>query len=178
MTKAKLWPRQVAGGSCGERSLLRFVADGMLGRLTRWLRLLGHDTKYSDSMEDRQLLALAKKEKRILLTRDLQLYKQATAKGLDAFYVEGQTHAEKLARLAKRCKLALTINMTSSRCPKCNTKVKTVSKKNVNGRVEENTFSHYEDFWICPKCKQVYWPGAHWTKIRTMLEKTKKILNE
>jgi len=158
--------------------LLKFAADGMLGRLTRWLRLLGYDTKYSNLMEDRQLLALARNEKRILLTRDLQLYQQATARGLDAFYVEGQTQTEKLARLAKRYNLKLAVDMTTSRCPKCNTRAKPVSKKDVSGKVEENTFSHYEDFWICPKCRQVYWQGAHWAKIRIMLEKAKEISRE
>ncbi len=158
--------------------MLKFAADGMLGRLTRWLRLLGYDTKYSNLMEDRQLLALARNEKRILLTRDLQLYQQATARGLDAFYVEGQTQTEKLARLAKRYNLKLAVDMTTSRCPKCNTRAKPVSKKDVSGKVEENTFSHYEDFWICPKCRQVYWQGAHWTKIRIMLEKAKEISRE
>ena len=158
--------------------MLKFAADGMLGRLTRWLRLLGYDTKYSNLMEDRQLLALARNEKRILLTRDLQLYQQATARGLDAFYVEGQTQTEKLARLAKRYNLKLAVDMTTSRCPKCNTRAKPVSKKDVSGKVEENTFSHYEDFWICPKCRQVYWQGAHWAKIRIMLEKAKEISRE
>jgi uncharacterized protein with PIN domain len=148
----------------------------MLGRLTRWLRLLGYDTAYSNSMEDRQLLALAKKEKRILLTRDLQLYQQATARGLDAVYVEGQTQAEKLACLAKRHNIKLDVNMTNSRCPKCNTKVKPIKKEEARENVEKNTFVHYEDFWICPQCKQVYWQGAHWTKIRKMLERAKQHL--
>lgn len=157
---------------------MKFVADGMLGRLTRWLRLLGYDTEYLNVMEDKQLLAIAKDEKRILLTHDLQLYKQATAKGSDAFYVEGQTQAEKLACIAKRYSLKLSVDMTKSRCPKCNAQVKHVTKRDVDGRVEKNTYARYEDFWICPKCRQVYWQGAHWAKIRTMLEKAAEILKE
>jgi uncharacterized protein with PIN domain len=148
----------------------------MLGRLTRWLRLLGYDVKYSSNMEDKQLIAIAKKEKRILLTRDFELYQQATAKGLETFYVEGQTKAEKLAKLAKRFSVKLEVDMSTSRCPKCNTKVKPIMKEKIAEKVEENTFTHYNEFWTCPKCKQIYWQGAHWTKIRKTLDKANEIL--
>ncbi len=157
---------------------MKFVADGMLGRLARWLRLLGYDTKYSNSMKDRQLLAIAKKEGRILLTRDLQLYQQATARGLDTFYVEGQRQAEKLACLAKRYNLKLNIDMTKSRCPKCNVKVKPIPKEKIEERVEKNTLEHYEEYWTCLKCRHVYWQGAHWTKIRKMLETANQLLGD
>jgi uncharacterized protein with PIN domain len=53
----------------------------MLGKLTRWLRMLGHNVKYSNKLDDAQLIAIAKKERRVLLTRDLELFQQATAKG-------------------------------------------------------------------------------------------------
>jgi len=148
----------------------------MLGRLTRWLRLLGYDVKYSSNMEDKQLIAIAKKEKRILLTRDFELYQQATAKGLDTFYVTGQTQDEKLAELAKRFGIKLEVDMSTSRCPKCNTKVKPIMKEKIAEKVEENTFAHYNEFWACPKCKQIYWQGAHWTKIRKTLDKANEIL--
>ena len=86
----------------------------MLGKLTRWLRMLGHNVKYSNKLDDAQLITIAKKETRILLTRDLQLYQQATAKGVDAFYLEGKTETEKLAELAKRFKIKLEIDMTQA----------------------------------------------------------------
>lgn len=153
---------------------MKFIADGMLGRLTRWLRLLGHDVKYSTNMDDKQLIALAKKEKRILLTRDFPLYQQAISKGLDVFYVQGQTQAEKLAELAKRFDIKLEVDMTISRCPKCNAEVRPITKEKVAEKVEKNTFAHYSDFWICPRCKQIYWQGAHWTKISKMLNDANK----
>jgi len=155
---------------------LKFIADGMLGKLTRWLRILGHDVKYSSKMGDTQLIRVSKKEKRVLLTRDLELYKQAVAKGIEAFYLEGQTGEEKLAEIAKRFDVKLDIDMVTSRCPKCNTRVKPVSKEKVVGKVEENTLVHYDEFWKCPKCQQIYWQGAHWLGIRKTLEKANIIL--
>jgi uncharacterized protein with PIN domain len=148
----------------------------MLGKLTRWLRMLGHNVKYSNRLNDAQLIEIAKKERRILLTRDLELYQQATAKGVDAFYLNGVTEEERLAEMAKRFNIKLDIDMTTSRCPKCNARVKPVSKDNVKDKVEKSTFNYYSDFWECPKCGQVYWQGAHWTRIRKTLEAAKENL--
>ena len=154
---------------------MKFIVDGMLGKLTRWLRMLGHNVKYSNKLDDAQLIAIAKKEKRILLTRDLELYQQATAKGVQAFYVDGKTEAERLAQIAKKFGISLEIDMAVSRCPKCNAQVKPTSKENVKGKVEETTFAYYNEFWECPKCGQIYWQGAHWTRIRRTLEEAKKL---
>ncbi|MEM2249681.1 MAG: Mut7-C RNAse domain-containing protein [Candidatus Bathyarchaeia archaeon] len=154
---------------------MKFIVDGMLGKLTRWLRMLGHNVKYSNKLDDAQLITIAKREKRILLTRDLELYQQATAKGVQAFYVDGKTEAERLAQLAKKFGISLDINMAISRCPKCNAQVKPTSKGNVRGKVEETTYAYYNEFWRCPKCGQIYWQGAHWTRIRKTLETAKEL---
>jgi uncharacterized protein with PIN domain len=153
---------------------LKFIADGMLGKLTRWLRILGQNVKYSNNLDDSQLITIAKKERRILLTRDLELYQQATAKGVNAFYVDGKTEAEKLAQLAQRFKIELEIDMEKSRCPKCNTRVKPIPKEEVMDKVEKSTFEYYDQFWRCPKCGQIYWQGAHWTRIRKTLDTAKE----
>ena len=155
---------------------MKFIADGMLGKLTRWLRMLGHNVKYSNKLDDSQLIAIAKKERRILLTRDLELYQQATAKGVQAVYMEGQTEAERLAKIAQKFGVNLDIDMATSRCPKCNIRVKPISKEKVADKVEKTTFSYYNEFWQCPKCMQIYWQGAHWTRIRKTLEAAKENL--
>jgi uncharacterized protein with PIN domain len=149
---------------------LKFIADGMLGKLTRWLRMLGHDVEYSPDMDDRALITRAKEERAILLTRDTELYKTAVAKGLPAFFVKEKLEEEQLTELADRFGIDLSIDMTTSRCPKCNTRVKTVPKEKIAGRVEKDTFEYYNEFWRCPKCGQVYWQGAHWARIRKTLE--------
>jgi uncharacterized protein with PIN domain len=177
MKEKSLLKREVAE-SFGEDKTLKFISDGMLGKLTRWLRMLGHNVKYSNKLDDAQLIMIAKKEKRILLSRDLELYQQATAKGVDAFYLEGKTEEGKLAELAKRFNIKLDIDMATSRCPKCNALVKPVSKEKVADKVEKSTFAYYDEFWECPKCGQIYWQGAHWTRIRTTLGKAKEILKK
>ncbi len=154
---------------------MKFIADGMLGKLTRWLRMLGQDATYSNQFEDTELIAMAEKEHRVLLTRDLELYQRAIAKDVDAVYVEGQTEAEKLAELATRFETPLEIDLKRSRCPRCNTKIRSTPKENLADKVERNTFIYYDKFWKCPKCGNVYWQGAHWGRIRVTLEKAKKL---
>ena len=157
---------------------MKFLADGMLGKLTRWLRMLGQDVKYSNKLDDDELAAVAKKERRILLTKDLELYQRATAKGINAFYVAGETEAARLAELAKRFGISLVIDLENSRCPKCNTKLRVASKEKLAGKVEKNTFAYYSDFWKCPRCGQIYWQGAHWDHIRVTLKAAEEKLKK
>lgn len=154
---------------------MKFIADGMLGKLTRWLRMLGHNVKYTNKLDDAQLIMIAKKERRILLTRDLELYQQATAKGVDAFYLDGETEAEKLAQLTQRFNIKLKIDMTTSRCTKCNTQVKPIRKEKAGDKVEKSTFSYYNKFWECTKCGQIYWQGSHWVRIRRVLRRAREL---
>jgi uncharacterized protein with PIN domain len=146
----------------------------MLGKLTRWLRMLGQDVVYTGSMNDKDLIQKAKKENRVLLTRDRELYQQAIGKGADPFLVEGETEAEKLGNLAKRFKFQLEIDVRISRCPKCNTRIKSVSKAEAVNKIPKTTSSYYDEFWECPKCRQIYWQGAHWKKIEKTLTEAKK----
>ncbi len=148
---------------------MKFLADGMLGKLTRWLRMLGQDVLYSVQFDDSELLELAKREERVLLTKDLELYKRAVGKGMDAYYVEGKFEVERLAEIAKRYRLQLSINMDKSYCPVCNTKLKLTEKEQLRSELKNKTFTHYDKFWKCPNCGQVYWQGAHWTQINNTL---------
>lgn len=150
----------------------------MLGKLTRWLRMLGQNVEYSKSLGDKQLIEIAKKQRRVLLTRDLRLYQQAMAHGVSAFLVEGTTKAEKLANLAKRFDLTLEVDVTVSRCPKCNTRIKPVLKGKVVNKILQKTSSYYNEFWICPNCEQIYWQGAHWKRIDKTLRNAKQALEK
>jgi uncharacterized protein with PIN domain len=158
--------------------VLRFITDGMLGKLTRWLRMLGHDVNYYRSADDKKLVEMAKSEKRVLLTRDRKLYQQAVSRGMEAVLVEAADEAGKLADLARRFGFKLEIDFSVSRCPKCNAKIKTVSKEVVADQIPESTSIYYNDFWKCPGCGKVYWHGAHWKRIEETLEEAKSKLEQ
>ena len=98
--------------------VLRFIVDCMLGKLTRWLRILGHDVSYYRIADDRKLIDLAESEKRILLTCDIELYQQAITQGFEADIIEAPDIDGKLAALAKRFDFKLEVDLNISRCPK------------------------------------------------------------
>jgi len=157
---------------------VKFLADGMLGKLTRWLRILGQDVIYSIDFSDNQLLQLAKDEDRILLTKDLELYKRAIGRELDAFYLEGKTEDKRLAEIAKRYELTLEVDMDKSHCPICNNKLKATQKELLKEELEKNTYTYYSQFWKCSNCGQIYWQGAHWKQITNTLAKAQEELKK
>jgi hypothetical protein len=140
--------------------------------------MLGNDVEYSKSLDDDQLIARAKEEGRVLLTRDIRLYQRATSRGTDTFLVEGKTEDEKLAELAERFNLKLEIDVAASYCPKCNTEIKIVSKDEVADQVPKTTYTYYDEFWKCPKCGQTYWQGAHWKRIEATLKKARETIEK
>lgn len=153
---------------------MKFLVDAMLGKLARWLRMLGHDVIYSVEFNDSELLDLMNREKRVLLTKDLELYKTAIRKSLDAYYIEGKSEIERLAEIAKRYALSLDVDMNISHCPICNTQLLATPKEQLKNELEKNTFTFYDEFWKCFNCGQIYWQGAHWKQINNTLNQAKK----
>ena len=150
----------------------------MLGRLTRWLRMIGYDAFYSRNSLDADLLHRAKEDSLILLTCDLQLYRAAIARDVECFLVQGTDEPERLANLAARFNLELKIDTKRSRCPACGSHITPVTKMDIASRIPPATFKLYQSFWICTKasCAKVYWRGSHWKKIEETLENARLIL--
>lgn len=169
----------------------RFIVDAMLGDLARWLRMLGYDTKYSRNYEDWQLIKIAIEEDRILLTRDIGLFRRANTtfrkegkNNLRAFHLEWGDIEDVLANLATLLKkklnmeLKLDIDPRDTRCPICNSQLRyTTSLIEIAGRVPEVIANRYREFWICMKCGKVYWRGRHWITIEEKLRKAKEKLS-
>jgi len=158
---------------------MKFLADGMVGRLARWMRLIGCDVEYLNDIPDDQLLKKAGSEHRTLLTCDVALYRNAVTKGVDAFLVSGKDQAEKLAKVAKRFDLRLEVNTNISRCPTCGSSIKKVAKTEIKGKIPLTTFKAYNEFWICNNrdCGKVYWQGSHWRKIDEVLTRANRLLS-
>jgi uncharacterized protein with PIN domain len=148
----------------------------MLGKLTRWLRMLGHDVHYYRDSDDKTLLMLAKSEQRVLLTRDLALFQKARTQSVEATFVEETDEIGKLANLASRFAFKLEIDLSISRCPKCNGLINTVSKEDIIQQLPKSTAAYYDKFWKCTECSQIYWQGAHWKKITKTLEEANSMI--
>ncbi|WP_099211917.1 Mut7-C RNAse domain-containing protein [Thermococcus henrietii] len=150
---------------------MKFIADMMLGRLARWLRLYGYDTLYGIEDDD-EIIEVAQKEGRVVLTKDVALARRAERLGAKAFLLrsnslEGQV--EELKRLGVQFEELFPAN---ARCPKCNGPIKAVPKEAVKGKVPPGVYEDYNEFYVCQNCGQIYWPGKQW---REMLKMDKKL---
>jgi hypothetical protein len=137
---------------------VRFVLDGHLGTLARYLRLLGFDTAYERSASDRQLIRMATAEGRILLTRDVGLLKnRAVSHG---HFVRSDDPRQQILDVVSRFQLAGRLR-PYSRCLACNGVLEAVAKEAIAHRLPPLTRQYIDEFRTCPGCGKDYWRGAH-----------------
>ncbi|OGD52987.1 hypothetical protein A3K80_03540 [Candidatus Bathyarchaeota archaeon RBG_13_38_9] len=155
---------------------MKFLVDGMLGNITRWLRLLGYDVEYEKGQNDNELLLRSKQEERILLTSDAELFRLAKRNGLNTALVKKASPDEVLSKLSEKFNIHLVFDEMRSRCPTCGFSLKSVHKKSLREKVPKNTYQRYNEFWICSSlsCSKIYWRGNHWKKISQTLKKARK----
>jgi uncharacterized protein with PIN domain len=155
-----------------------FVVDGMLGKVALWLRLLGYDTIYSPNNDDDLLLQIAQSDGRVLLTSDAQLHKRAEESHVSSLLLRGGVD-EEIALLFRRFNIEPNIDPSKSRCSKCNgplTEIGETEKERVRGLVFEQTYDHYDKFWLCTDCKSVYFQGGHWRNIRLYMDRIRSLM--
>ena len=146
---------------------IRFVADTMLGRLAKWLRILGYDTLYPGQETDQRLARIAAEEGRILLTRDTGL---ASRKGFQKLLVQSSRLSEQLAQVIEV--FGLNINdRTLSLCLLCNRPLREIEKDGIRDRVPPYVYRTQSRFYQCSECSKIYWTGTHFDHIRRELEK-------
>lgn len=152
----------------------RFVADQMLGRLSKWLRILGFDTKYFNSIDDSTLLKIAKDENRILLTRDTQLIKRrpVVRNHVSAILINSDRLDNQLTQIINNLDLVELekAEFPAPLCIECNIPIQKIPKNGVCGKVPSYVFKTQNEFRTCPKCGRFFWKGTHWERIRQKLQ--------
>ena len=149
----------------------KFVVDGMLGDVARWLRMLGYDTTFARNVPDKLVIEIAKKENRILLTNDVVLYTKARKEGIRAVLVEGADITEKLISIGRKLRITFKFNVERPRCPRCNNTLSIIPKEYLKNRISSELLRKYPIFWICTKCNKIYWQGKHWSTINEILSR-------
>lgn len=144
----------------------RFVADVMLGKLARWLRILGYDTLYDSQAGDHELVRRARAEDRILLTRDRDLSRR---RGVRCVFVDDEDVEAQLVQVVHE--LALSTAGAFSRCVVCNGVLESVDKKDICHRVPPYVYRTQERFSQCARCQRVFWPATHWREMRDRLSR-------
>ncbi|HUV03168.1 MAG TPA: methylated-DNA--[protein]-cysteine S-methyltransferase [Desulfobacteria bacterium] len=170
----------------------RFLTDRMLGKLSTWLRILGHDTVYAADIvrkegerreeeedEDNALAAFAAREARILLTRDKELATSAKKNGVHCVQINTD---EVMAQLKELLSHNLKINLQPRPvgCSECNALIRKVKAGEANLlKAKDYVPVHMIgtwDFWICEHCGRVYWEGSHWRDMRERLQPLNELM--
>ena len=151
---------------------MRFVADCMLGKLARWLRALGLDVQYSSKTGDDELLNIARREGRTLLTRDTRLL--GRAKAVSALRITSEKWDEQVIQVLSAFDLKDEVR-PFSRCLDCNRTLKLLAKDEARNLVAPFVFEHARAFALCPNCGRVFWTGTHFEDMRS---KINAILNK
>lgn len=139
-----------------------FIIDSNLGKLARYLRLMGFDTLYSNQYSDREVVETGVNEGRIILTRDRRLLHHKII--THGYFVRSVHPDEQVAEVLKRFDLANLIR-PMHRCAVCNGEINSVDKKDVLDKLEPLTKKYYSEFYQCADCEKVYWKGSHYEKI-------------
>jgi uncharacterized protein len=148
----------------------RFVVDTMLGRMARWLRALGYDTLYPGQVDDRRLLELARREDRILVTRDRRLARLAEPRSC---LIRAERVDEQLEEACARLGLDPRDEDRLTRCLGCNARLEPRPRERLRAVVPARVYATQAAFMGCPGCGKVYWAGTHADR---MLERLGRVL--
>ncbi len=150
---------------------VKFILTKELGRLAKWLRILGFDAAYFNQGNVSSLIIEALRDGRIIITRNQRLPKSG---GVKIVLIRGESFKEQLQELLKGLKIPLESASMFSRCIICNLELKDVDKEEVRTKVPAYVFETQGHFVACPKCKRIYWPGTHWGNVEKTLEEIEK----
>ncbi len=152
---------------------LKFIVDNNVGKLAKWLRIMGYDTLFFNGSNDSRMIAIALAEERVVLTKDTQIMKRGviTRGRLKAIFIlsdepELQMH-QVIDALHLDCRFKpFTI------CLECNQPLLEKSKQQVKELVPPYVFQTQNQYMECPTCHRIYWRGTHW---QAMTEKLRKL---
>ena len=137
---------------------MKFAVDCMLGKLAKWLKILGFDTVFFSRIEDDSLLELARAEKRVLLTRDGVLRESAGDE--PALMVESEDWRDQLRQVIREFGLRDRIRPWS-RCLSCNHPLHEIDRARARNLVPPHVLATARGFALCPVCGRVFWRGTH-----------------
>ncbi len=145
------------------------MADVMLGKLAKWLRILGYDTLYDRQASDRELIELAAREDRILLTSDRELLRHRKAQ---KFFISSAGWQDQLKEVT--AEFGFNRDSLFTRCVECNSRLECINKEQAKGKVPAYVYEAQAEFVGCPICQKIYWEGTHWRGAITELQQLAK----
>jgi len=151
---------------------MKFIADNMLGKLAKYLRMMGYDTVFPPPVSERDLINLSEDENRVILTRNSMFIRDF--KPENYLFIKSQHFSEQLIQVIKKFSLEINTDKFFTLCLICNEHLFRLSKEEVKEKVPENVYLNFKEFRQCPSCSRIYWHGGH---TRRMEKKLREIVS-
>jgi uncharacterized protein with PIN domain len=150
----------------------KFIVDHNVGKLTGWLRLMGYDTRFFDGEDDSELVAAAKAEGRVILSRDTRIMQRRliTSGQVKAVLIVSDQPERQIRQVIGTLGLDSQFKPFSL-CLECNQPLVERAKDEVKDLVPPYVFKTQNQFMQCPNCQRIYWRGTHWQAMTERLEK-------
>lgn len=146
---------------------IKFVLDVHLGKLCKFLRMLGFDTCYRNNLDDDEIVKISVEESRIILTRDIGILKNGQV--THGYWVRSQDSREQLREVIRRFDLRSQLR-PFYRCMVCNGTIGFVEKSYVEQQLGANTRAFFNSFYQCSACGKIYWEGSHYENMKLFLD--------
>lgn len=137
---------------------LKFIADDHLGKLARYIRIIGFDCLYFNEIDDKELMEISEREGRIIVTRDWNLYRFVPTQRY--LHIKSQRAWDQLKEVCDHFKIN-PFERSFERCIVCNSLLVRVDKERVKSRVPPKSYQWKDEFYECEGCRRVYWAGTH-----------------
>ena len=148
-----------------------FAVERTLGKLAKWLRILGYDTIYQADVSSSWFFEHLE-EDRILITRALKIQKKFTAH--NSVFIKSNYLNEQLKQVIENIGIRRTEIRLFSRCLHCNLPIINVDKNDVYNLVPNYVWEIHDDFHMCRQCQRIYWPGSHAKRANEKIERVFK----
>ncbi len=152
----------------------RFIVDHNVGKMAKWLRMMGYDTLFFNGSDDAGMITTALTEDRVILTRDTGIVQRrlVTSGRLKAILINSDRVDVQMKQVIGTLNLDIHYKPFTI-CLECNQPLAEISKEQVKERVPPYVFKTQQQYMECPACQRIYWRGTHW---RAMNSKLKKLL--
>ena len=152
----------------------KFIVDRNVGKLTGWLRLMGYDTRFFDGDDDGELVAIAKTEGRVILSRDTHIMERRliTSGQIKAVLIDSDQPRRQIRQVIDTLGLDSRFKPFSL-CLECNQPLVERAKDELKELVPPYVFKTQQQFRQCPACQRIYWRGTHWQAMTKKLESFK-----
>jgi uncharacterized protein len=148
---------------------MRFLCDDNLGKLAKYLRILGFDSSFLEPVSDPDLLRLAASENRYLLTRDHLLLERSHPYGI--LVLEDDDPLSQLTATIKSLNLKIEPQHIFRRCSRCNEITLPVDKTQAGNHLFPYILKTQDEISRCPSCGRYYWKGTHYKRLLQGLRK-------